>query len=214
MKNFQVLSIECINGVNNVSSESGRLYPNSLVLVSKSGTRGVNFITKCRSTDQRTVVKSLLRAVVETQRWSQQENSTNAAVATKRKAINPLSSGLGGSKIWVTNSKGQVISEAAFAASEGMTLRKLFRITKSNPLYTLVIEQGKPWSDEAVAKSLKENVNRTFELLGSMQRFDDCIAMAAKANAAEEKAQKAEQAEEKSQQAEPPVDDNAAKKAA
>lgn len=214
MKNFQTLVLESVNGVFNITSELGKLYPNSLVLINKSGTRGVNFITKCRSTDQRTVVKSLLRAVVETQRWSQQENSTNAAVATKRKAINPLSSGLGGSKIWVTNSKGQVISEAAFAASEGMTLRKLFRITKSNPLYTLVIEQGKPWSDEAVAKSLKENVDRTFELCGAMERFDACIAVAAKANAAEEKAQKAEQAEEKSQQAEAPVDDNAAKKAA
>lgn len=207
MKNFQVLSIECINGVNNVSSESGKLYPNSLILVSKSGTRGVNFITKCRSTDQRTVVKALLRAVVETQRWSQQENSTNAATATKRKVINPLSAGMSGTKIWVTNSKGAVISQAAFTASEGMTLKKLFRITPSNPLYTLVVEQGKKWDDKDVAEALRQNVERTFELLGSMQRFDDCIAMAAKANAAEEKAQKAEQAEAS-------VDDNAAKKAA
>lgn len=214
MKNFQVIGIESVNGVANVTAESGRLYPNSIVLVNKSGKRGVNFVTKCRSTDKRSVVKALLRAVVETQKWALQENSTEAATTTKRKVINPLGAGMSGTRIWVTNSKGNVISEAAFVASEGMTLRKLFRITPSNPLYTLVIEQGKPWSDEAVAKSLKENVDRTFELCGAMERFDDCISLAAKANAAEEKAQKAEQAEEKSQQAEAPVDDNAAKKAA
>ena len=212
MKNFQVIGIESVNGVANVTAESGRLYPNSIVLVNKSGKRGVNFVTKCRSTDKRSVVKALLRAVVETQKWALQENSTEAATTTKRKVINPLGAGMSGTRIWVTNSKGQVISEAAFVASEGMTLCKLFRITPSNPLYSLVIEQGKQWSDPEVSKSLKENVDRTFELCGAMERFDNVIAMAAKANAAEEK--KAEQAEEKSQQAEAPVDDNAVKKAA
>lgn len=210
MKNFQAIGIESVNGVANVTAESGRLYPNSIVLVNKSGKRGVNFVTKCRSTDKRSVVKALLRAVVETQKWALQENSTEAAATTKRKVINPLGAGMSGTRIWVTNSKGNVISEAAFVASEGMTLRKLFRITPSNPLYTLVIEQGKPWSDEAVAKSLKENVDRTFELCGAMERFDNVIAMAAKANAAEEKSQ---QAEEKSQQA-APVENATDKKAA
>lgn len=208
MKNFQVIGIESVNGVANVTAESGRLYPNSIVLVNKSGKRGVNFVTKCRSTEKRSVVKALLRAVVETTKWAMQENGTEAAIATKRKAINPLSSGLGGTRIWVTNSRGQVISEAAFVASEGITLRKLFRITPSNPLYTLVIEQGKPWSDEAVAKSLKENVDRTFELCGAMERFDNVIAMAAKANAAEEKTAQADK------KAETPVENAAAKKAA
>lgn len=207
MKNFQTLSIESVNGVMNVSSETGKLYPNSIVLVNKSGKRGINFVTKARSTDKRTVVKALLRAVVETQKWALQENSTEATRATKRKVINPLGAGMSGTRIWVTNSKGQVISEAAFVASEGMTLRKLFRITPSNPLYSLVIEQGKKWDDPEVAKSLRQNVDRTFELCGAMERFDTCISMAAKANAAEGAAQ----ADKK---AEAPVENAAAKKAA
>lgn len=190
MKNFQSLAIESVNGVMNVIAEEGRLYPNSLVLVNKSGKRGVNFVTKARSTDPRAVVKALLRAVVETQRWALQENSTESATATKRKVINPLSTGMSGTRIWVTNSKGQVISQAAFTATEGITLRKLFKITPSNPLYTLVIEEGKAWSDTAVAEALRQNVERTFELLDAMQRFDDVIAVAAKANAAEEKSEK------------------------
>ena len=193
MKNFQSLAIESVNGVMNVIAEEGRLYPNSLVLVNKSGKRGVNFVTKARSTDPRAVVKALLRAVVETQKWALQENSTDAATATKRKVVNPLGAGMSGTRIWVTNSKGQVISQAAFATVEGMTLRQLFRITPSNPLYKHVIEDGKAWDDADVAEALHQNVDRTFELLGAWQRFDDVIAIAAKANAADEKAEEAKE---------------------
>lgn len=190
MKNFQVIAIESVNGVMNVQ---GALYPRSVVLVNKSGTYAYNFNAKVRDfNDPKAVVKALLRTLVEVKRWELEQNTTEAAQHTKRWARSPFASGMSGTRVWVADKNGKVVSQSVFEAEEGMTLRKLFVLTKSNPLYQLVVEQGKAWTTPEVVEALNQNVQRTLELNCSVKKLDEAIATASAVNDKDKAADKAE----------------------
>lgn len=200
MKNFVKVSSELVNGRVIISEQ---LMPRSLVLVNaKSGT-AYNVAAKCRNTDKVSVTKALAKAVLAATLEKAKQNSTEAAVESKKKVYDEIPRALGGHRVYVTDKDGKLLeASGVFVPSESVDelvpLRRLFRFTKAMPIYQLVVEQGKDWSDEEVITALKWWCTATVEQLDYVQRLDKAIGDAAESNEAEAKAaEKAAKAEVK-----------------
>lgn len=195
MKNFVKVSSELVNGSVVINEQ---LMPRSLVLVNvKSGT-AYNVAAKCRNTDKVSVTKALAKAVLAATLEKAKQNSTEAAVESKKKVYDEVPRALGGHRVYVTDKDGKLLEASgvfvpAESVDELVPLRKLFRFTKAMPIYQLVVEQGKDWADEAVVTALKWWCTATVEQLDYVQRLDEAIGNAADSNEAE--AKKADKAE-------------------
>lgn len=182
-KNIQTLEIveHVTENGELVNQIGGTLYPRSIVLVNKACTKVVNINAVVRKPEPKAIVKAMLKACLMVQGEIVKINSTEAADATKRRVANPLSVGLSNTFIMVTDGKGKLMKQHTFRVNNDdseLTLRKLFRITPSNPLYDLVIVQHKGWDDLAVQSALLANITRTFELMGAMKRIDNALDLA------------------------------------
>jgi len=190
MKNFVKVSSELVNGVVAINEQ---LMPRSLVLVNvKSGT-AYNVAAKCRNTDKVSVCKALAKAVLAATLEKAKQNNTEAAVESKKKVYDDVPKALGGHRVYVTDKDGKLLEAsgvyvAADNVDELVPLKKLFRFTKSMPVYKLVVEQGKDWADEEVVTALKWWCTATIEQLDYVKRLDEAIGKAADSNEAEAKA--------------------------
>ena len=188
MKNFQKVSFESVNGVMNVA---GQLYPRSLVLVNERGT-AYNIQAKVRNTDKFSVIKALGKALLASMREANTLNSTEAAQISKKRVINPITPALSSFAILVTDKEGKMLQNSVLSVADGGKLRSVIRITKSMPIYKLIVEQGAQFGDDAVTFALNAWVKATIEQLNYVANLDEALLAAANSN--EKEAEKAEKA--------------------
>ena len=196
MKNFQKVSFESVNGVMNVA---GQLYPRSLVLVNERGT-AYNIQAKVRNTDKFFVIKALGKALLASMREANTLNSTEAAQTSKKRVINPITPALSSFAILVTDKEGKMLQNSVLSVTDGGKLRSVIRITKSMPVYKLIVEQGAQFGDDAVTFALNAWVKATIEQLNYVANLDEALLTAANSN--EKEAEKAEKKNAKAEKAE------------
>lgn len=198
MKNFVKLQSELVNG-NVVLNEKpmGR----SLVLVNAKTGIAYNVAAKCRNTDKVSICKALAKAYLAAKLAKEAQNSTEAAVKSGKKASDNVSSAFGCHRVYVTDKDGNLLEESCVMVNTGtdgelVPLRNVFRFTKSQEIYKLVVEQGKDWSDANVVEALKWWCTAAVEQLDYLKRLDEAIGKAADSNEKEAKAaEKAAKAE-------------------
>lgn len=184
---------------NNVVNFVGAM-PRSLVLVNYKTGAVYNVTAKCRVSDPLAIAKSLAKAVLAVERERQKENSKEAALASGKRVVSPISSALGCNSVYLTDKTGHLIKDVCLSVQgktklngQPMTLRDVFRFTKSQEIYKLVVEQGKDWADEAVVKGLGMWCVAAIEQMDWLERADAAIGKAADATEKEQKeAEKAE----------------------
>lgn len=211
MENFKKLNSEIANNVINFAGAM----PRSLVIVNNVTGSVYNVTAKCRVSDAVAIAKCLAKAILAVERERQATNSTEAAIASGKRVVSPLSSALGCQSVHLTDKDGHLIENVCLSVKgktkingRPMSLRDVFRFTKSQEIYKLVVEQGKDWADPAVVKALGVWCQAAIEQMDWLDRADVAIAAAAEstekeqkaAEKAEKDAKKAAKSEEKSEE--------------
>lgn len=200
MENFVKTSCEIVNGE---VKTTATLLARSLVLVNTKNGAMYNVAAKCRNTDALSVCKALAKAVLAAKRVEFVKNSDEDAQRSKRRVTNPMNSALGGQYVAVVNNKGEIISDSILMVDGGNALRTQFRFTKSQPVYKLVVEQGREWNDPEVVAELNSWCASAIKQWHYAEEFDTAIGAAADNTEAEQKAaEKAARAEKKVAEAE------------
>ena len=195
MQNFISSKFEIVNNV--VMSESA-LMPRSIVVLNSNGTL-YNIIAKVRNTDKVAVIKSLMKAVLSAKVEELKKNSTDAAKESKKKVYNTVNKALSCTVVAITDKNGVIIPESVLEVAQyGQRLRDVVKLTKSMPVYQLVIERGLPFDNEEVARALTVYATAAFEQLDFTNCVDAALERAANSTEKEEKAaEKARKAAEK-----------------
>lgn len=191
MENFVKTSFELVNG--NVIAGT-KLMARSLVLISDNGAMW-NIIAKVRNTDKFSVIRALTKAVLVSMREANKKNSTEAAIASKRRVSNKIAQALSCHIAMVTDKNGDIIPGSGLSVRDGEKdtdkLRDIIRISKGMPIYKLVVEQGLDWSEESVVSALNAYVTATIEQLDYVKDLDAALGAAADSTEKEEKAAEA-----------------------
>lgn len=191
MENFVKTSFELVNG--NVVAGT-KLMARSLVLVNNNGAMW-NIIAKVRNTDKFSVIRALTKAVLVSMREANKKNSTEAAIASKRRVPNKITQALSCHIAMVTDKNGDIIPGSGLSVRDGEKdtdkLRDIIRISKGMPIYKLVVEQGLDWSEESVVSALNAYVTATIEQLDYVKDLDAALGAAADSTEKEEKAAEA-----------------------
>lgn len=191
MENFVKTSFELVNG--NVVAGT-KLMARSLVLVNDNGAMW-NIIAKVRNTDKFSVIRALTKAVLVSMREANKKNSTEAAIASKRRVPNKITQALSCHIAMVTDKNGDIIPGSGLSVRDGEKdtdkLRDIIRISKGMPIYKLVVEQGLDWSEESVVSALNAYVTATIEQLDYVKDLDAALGAAADSTEKEEKAAEA-----------------------
>ncbi len=200
MKNFVKINSEIVNGKINFDGGMGR----SLILVNHVNGAVYNVAAKCRVSNALAIAKSLAKAILAVERERQSVNSTKAAIESGKRVVSPLSSALGCQSVYLTDKNGHILQDVCLSVKDKMqlngrpqTLRNVFRFTKNQQIYKLVVEQGKDWADEAVVKALNVWCQAAIEQMDWLDKVD--LAIAAAANSTEKEQKAAEKADEKKQ---------------
>lgn len=195
MENFVKISCEIVNGE---ITTAVKLIERSLVLVNVTNGAMYNVAAKCRNTDVLSVCKALAKAVLAAKRVELLKNSDADAKAAKRKKASQMSQALRGQYVAVVNNAGQIISDSILCVEGGKALSTEFRFTASQPIYKLVVEQGREWSDPEVATALNHWCNAAIKQWHYAEEIDAAIGEAAASTDAEYKAiEKAAKAKKK-----------------
>lgn len=191
MENFVKTSFELVNG--NVVAGI-KLMARSLVLVNDNGAMW-NITAKVRNTDKFSVIRALTKAVLVSMREANKKNSTEAAIASKRRVSNKIAQALSCHIAMVTDKNGDIIPGSGLSVRDGEKdtdkLRDIIRISKGMPIYKLVVEQGLDWSEESVVSALNAYVTATIEQLDYVKDLDAALGAAADSTEKEEKAAEA-----------------------
>lgn len=191
MENFVKTSFELVNG--NVIAGT-KLMARSIVLISDNGAMW-NIIAKVRNTDKFSVIRALTKAVLVSMREANKKNSTEAAIASKRRVSNKIAQALSCHIAMVTDKNGDIIPGSGLSVRDGEKdtdkLRDIIRISKGMPIYKLVVEQGLDWSEESVVSALNAYVTATIEQLDYVKDLDAALGAAADSTEKEEKAAEA-----------------------
>lgn len=191
MENFVKTSFELVNGNVVVGT---KLMARSLVLVNDNGAMW-NIIAKVRNTDKFSVIRALTKAVLVSMREANKKNSTEAAIASKRRVPNKITQALSCHIAMVTDKNGDIIPGSGLSVRDGEKdtdkLRDIIRISKGMPIYKLVVEQGLDWSEESVVSALNAYVTATIEQLDYVKDLDAALGAAADSTEKEEKAAEA-----------------------
>ena len=158
MENFVKINSEIVNGkINFAGAKMGR----SLILVNHVTGAVYNVAAKCRVSNALAIAKSLAKAILAVERERQTVNSTEAAIESGKRVVSPLSTALGCQSVFLTDKNGHILEDVCLSVKDKtqlngrpQTLRNVFRFTKNQQIYKLVVEQGKDWADEAVVKAL------------------------------------------------------------
>lgn len=190
MKNFVKTSGELVNG-SVVISET--LMPRSLVCVNTKNMSVFNIVAKCRNSDKFSICRSMAKAVLTAIAEASKVNSTEAALEAKKRVTNPMVSALSSQYILLTDKNGKLIQDAgvsvlAETGDASANLRNVFRFSKQQPLYKLVVEEGKSWEDEAVVRALNVWTTAAIEQMGYLKNLDEALGVAAETTARLDKA--------------------------
>lgn len=191
MKNFVKTSGELVNG-SVVISET--LMPRSLVCVNMKNMSVFNIAAKCRNSDKFSICRSMAKAVLTAIAEASKVNSTEAAKEAKKRVTNPMVSALSSQYILLTDKKGEIIKDAGVSVLAEMgdasaNLRNVFRFSKQQPLYKLVVEDGKSWEDEQVVHALNVWTTAAIEQMGYLKNLDEALEKAAESTARLDKAE-------------------------
>lgn len=188
MENFVKTSFELVNG--NVVAGI-KLMAHSLVLVNDNGAM-YNVTAKVRNTDKYSVIRALAKVVLVSIREANKLNFTEAAQESKKRVPNKITPVLSCHMVMVTDKNGELIHKSALSVREGTKdtgkLRDIINITKSMPIYKLVVEQGLDWSDEKVVKALNAWTTATVEQMNYVKNLDAALSAAADSTEKEETA--------------------------
>lgn len=210
MENFVKTSFELVNG--NVVAGT-KLMARSLVLVNDNGAMW-NIIAKVRNTDKFSVIRALTKAVLVSMREANKKNSTEAAIASKRRVSNKIAQALSCHIAMVTDKNGDIIPGSGLSVRDGEKdtdkLRDIIRISKGMPIYKLVVEQGLDWSEESVVSALNAYVTATIEQLDYVKDLDAALGAAADSTEKEEKAAEAAAKKSSAKNVKPVTEEKAA----
>lgn len=210
MENFK--KIECtVNSVNGVNGMFiPETYSRGLVLVNHnvnlSGSNAAYIVAaKCREKSAMAIAKALLRAMLAVEIEYYKVNNTPEAVASKKRAYNPMRSALGGDTVYLCDKNGKIIDDVCFTVrgktqvdGRPMALRNVFRLTKSQTLYKLVVEQEREWNTPEVQRAVNDWCVAAIQQIDVLENADAAIGRAADATEAEQiAAEKAAKAAEK-----------------
>lgn len=188
MENFVKTSFELVNG--NVVIAS-KLMARSLVLANDKGVI-YNITAKVRNTDKYSVIRALAKAVLVSMREANKLNNTEAAQESKKRVANKITPALSCNVIMITDKNGNVLTDSILSVKEsGGKLRDIIRITKGMPIYKLVVESGKDWSDDQVVAALNAWTTATIEQMDYVKNLDVALGKAADSTEKEEKAAEA-----------------------
>lgn len=188
MENFVKTSFELVNGNVVVAS---KLMARSLVLANDKGVI-YNITAKVRNTDKYSVIRALAKAVLVSMREANKLNTTEAAQESKKRVANKITPALSCNVIMITDKNGNVLSDSILSVKEsGGKLRDIIRITKGMPIYKLVVESGKDWSDDQVVAALNAWTTATIEQMDYVKNLDVALGKAADSTEKEEKAAEA-----------------------
>lgn len=181
MKNFVKTSCELVNGSVVISE---RLMPRSLVCINTRNMSVFNIVAKCRNSDKFSICRSMAKAVLTALSEAAKVNSTDAAKESKKRVTNPMTSALSSQYILLTDKNGEIIKDAGLSVlaetgDANASLRNVFRFTKQQPLYKLVVEEGKNWDDEEVVNALKMWTTAAIEQMGYLKNLDEALGVAA-----------------------------------
>lgn len=191
MENFRKLNSEIVNNVINF----GGALPRSLVLINTEKGAVYSVAAKCRTSNPLALAKCLAKVLLIVEKERVATNSTAAALASGKKVASPLNQAMSSDVIRLTDKDGKLIDGATLSL-EGkvklngnrMTLRDVFRFTRTQEIYKLVVEQGKDWADENVARALTVWCEAAIEQMDWLDRVDTAIGVTADATEKEEKA--------------------------
>lgn len=206
MENFKKLNSEIVNGRVKFAGAAAR----GLVLVNHISGAVYTVTAKCRVTTDLAIAKCLAKAILAVERERNAKNSTNASIESGKRVVSPLSSALSCQSLYLTDKSGKIIENAGLSVNgkvklngRPMSLRDVFRFTKSQVLYKLVVEDGKDWSDESVVNALNVWCQAALEQMDWLDLADLAIGKAANSTEAEQKAaEKAAKEAEKAVKAE------------
>ena len=191
MENFRKLESQIVDGI----ILFGGTMPRSLVLVDHIKGAVYNVTAKCRVSDPLAIAKSLAKALLAVEKERVVINSTEAAIESGKKQVSPLSRAMGAQSAYLTDKNGKVIEDTCLSVrgkvkfdGRAMTLRDVFRFTKAQQIYKLVVEDGKDWSDESVVKALGIWCKAAIEQMDWLEKADAAIAKAADSTETEQKA--------------------------
>lgn len=188
MENFVKTSFEFVDG--NVVA-GVELMPRSLVLMNDKGAI-YNIAAKVRNTDKFSVIRALVKAVLVSLREVRKLNSTKASQESKKRVANKIAPALSSHAIMITDKNGNIIPSSILSvredAKETGRLRDVIRITKSMPIYKLVVEQGLDWSDLKVVHALDAWTTAAIEQMNYVKNLDAALGEAADSTEREEKA--------------------------
>lgn len=188
MENFVKTSFGLVNGNVVVAS---KLMGRSLVLANDKGVI-YNITAKVRNTDKYSVIRALAKAVLVSMREANKLNTTEAAQESKKRVANKITPALSCNVIMITDKNGNVITDPILSVKEsGGKLRDIIRITKGMPIYKLVVESGKDWSDDQVVAALNAWTTATIEQMDYVKNLDVALGKAADSTEKEEKAAEA-----------------------
>lgn len=188
MENFVKTSFELVNGNVVVAS---KLMARSLVLANDKGVI-YNITAKVRNTDKYSVIRALAKAVLVSMREANKLNTTEAAQESKKRVANKITPALSCNVIMITDKNGNVLTDSILSVKEnGGKLRDIIRITKGMPIYKLVVESGKDWSDDQVVAALNVWTTATIEQMDYVKNLDVALGKAADSTEKEEKAAEA-----------------------
>ncbi len=188
MENFVKTSFELVNGNVVVAS---KLMARSLVLANDKGVI-YNITAKVRNTDKYSVIRALAKAVLVSMREANKLNTTEAAQESKKRVANKITPALSCNVIMITDKNGNVLTDSILSVKEsGGKLRDIIRITKGMPIYKLVVESGKDWSDDQVVAALNAWTTATIEQMDYVKNLDVALGKAADSTEKEEKAAEA-----------------------
>lgn len=177
MKNFGKTSIEKVNGVITFDAP---LLSRSVVTIDVKGNVYV-VAAKCRNTDMYSVLRAYAKAIFAAKAETLKANEIPEAVVAQKRVADPVARSLSGYMIGVTDKNGRLITKSVIdVRGKGHeNLRTIFRATKGQPLYKLVVEQGKAWDDELVCYHLDMWVKATIAQMSYVQDLDAALGAAA-----------------------------------
>lgn len=185
MENFEKSKFAIVNGA---IVAGASLVERSLVLLNAKNMAMYQVVSKCRNYDTLSVCKALAKAVLAAKRVEFEKNSTEDAKHSGRRVVNPMSAALSSQYVAVVDNQKRIVPQSVLTVEGGQTLRTQFRFTESQPIYKLVVLQGRPWDDKAVIDELNCWCRTAIAQWHAVEEFDAAIGAAADSNEAEAEA--------------------------
>lgn len=185
------------NGVLMVANQEV-ISPRSVILYNYKTGYAYSLSTKCKNVDKFSIIRATVKGWLAAEREVYLENTKKDAVISKKKAKNPVSEAFGAQIAFVTDKDKNVMPSGIMAQSlvkgEALPLRNVLTVKKSEPLYKLVVVEGRDWSDPVVGEQLRAWTSTSVSHLDLFDRIDLALEKAAddteKKEAALEKAMK------------------------